>query len=843
MFKRLSLFTLFFCLSTFAFAALNESTKPNKINIYLDQNLPYSGFNTQQQAQGLYAQYWQIWSEKTGIGVEFKHLPQQNIGTLLSTNSPALYSGLNIDKHSLGELDKNVILAIKSDLYYFSEHANKVSDALIDTKKSIIVGGLLPQAQQLPLLQNKSNIIYKAYPGLLELLLDLYQDNLDALVIFNIGSEDNGLIDLLLSSILSTTSIDSSNNQLYAYLPTGQETLLKWLQWGNQFEQIDDQIRASLIALNAPWWGASANMTRNILVITGLFLLLFIIGRSKRKKDRQFKDVLDSSPYPLAIFSLDGNTIFYLNDEVKSLFPFKKKKKKYIFEETENQLLLSRFINKASHQTVIDNGLVRLLVDDTFHDIELFAKRIHYKRQTAWLCHLKDVTALLSAERKLIEERELLRKVLDSIPEQIAFKSPKGTIIGCNKSWAEANSTTVAHATGRSVADMMSVPAIKKQKQQEATVWNGETYNTQEWIQQKKAADLSLVNITKVPLYNDKGTIFAILSIDSDITALHNLTKQLKDENLQRKETEKALSKQSVLLSTVFAASYDPIGLLDHEGRIIGANNSFAKLMDAKPDDIIGKLQSELLSSDRADWADRQNQEVLKSGEPIIFEELLFSGDKKTWYEVHKAPFKDDESRSEGIVIMARDITSRKLTEEKLSSDASDFEQKMLNDQLTNIANRRSFDERFSQLWSEAYSEQEMLSIVMCDIDFFKPYNDNYGHQKGDEALKIVATALQQAANEMGCFAARYGGEEFVVIIKGGNATKVLRAVEKLREAVNQTKVEHLYSDVSRYITMSMGLSSIFPSDLNTMKMLLAEADGALYDAKMSGRDQISVHN
>ncbi len=66
---------------------------------------------------------------------------------------------------------------------------------------------------------------------------------------------------------------------------------------------------------------------------------------------------------------------------------------------------------------------------------------------------------------------------------------------------------------------------------------------------------------------------------------------------------------------------------------------------------------------------------------------------------------------------------------------------------------------------------------------------------------------------------------------------------EKLREAINQTKVEHLYSDVSRYITMSMGLSSIFPSDLNTKKMLVAEADVALYDAKMSGRDQISVHD
>ncbi|MCP4323657.1 MAG: diguanylate cyclase [Alteromonadales bacterium] len=843
MFKLLSYFILFCCTSASAFASLNESTKPTSITVYLEHNLPYSGFNSQKKAEGLYADYWNLWSLQTGIAVKFIPYLQQDLQTLLSENQPATYSGLKVSDSMVNFLARTPLFNIKADFYHFSPVSDKLSQAFIGTTNSIVIGGLLPEAEQLPLLKNREHIIYKEYPGLLELLLDLYNDQIDALAIFTIGRGSSGLIDTLLSSVLKRTSIDANNHQLFAYLPTDQGSLMNWIQWGGQFEQLNSEMRVALVAQNQPWWGASATMARNILFVSFLLLVFIIIGRSKRKKDSQFKDVLDSSPYPLAIFALDGNTIFYLNDEVKSLFPFKNKRKKFIFEEAENQLLLSRFINKASHQTVIDNGLVRLLVNDSFHDIEIFAKRIHYKRQTAWLCHLKDVTALLSAERKLTEERELLRKVLDSIPEQISFKSPKGTIIGCNTSWAEANSTTVAHATGRSVADMMALPDIKKQKQQEAIVWTGETYNTQEWIQQKKSADLSLVNITKVPLYNDKGTIFAILSIDSDITALHNLTKQLKDENLQRKETEKALSKQSVLLSTVFAASYDPIGLLDQDGRILGANNSFAKLMNSHPDDIVGKLQSELLSSDNSDWAERQNKEVLASGEPIIFEELLFATDKETWYEVHKAPFNDEESHSQGIVIMARDITARKLTEEKLSSDASDFEQKMLNDQLTNIANRRSFDTRFKQLWQEAHDEQEMLSIVMCDIDYFKPYNDNYGHPMGDEALKIIALALQTAVNEMGCFVARYGGEEFVVIIKGGNATKVFRAVEKLREAINQTKVEHLYSAVSRYVTMSMGLSSIFPSDLNTQKILVAEADAALYDAKMSGRDQISVHD
>jgi len=840
MFKRFLYFILFLFFSAYSFAALKESTKPQNLSVYLDQNLPYSGFNSNNEALGLYAHYWQKWSLKTGIAVTFYEYQQQELGLVLSEYSPAVYSGLSTSTFLDDSIKKSALLDVKVDFYYFNPDKGKILQALTGGGKEIRVGGLLPKAEQL--LANNNNVTYKQYPGLLELLLDLLNDKIEAVLIFNLGSVDSSLIDTVLSQFLQRSSIDGKNNQLFAYLPTEQEVLFDWLQWANQFE-LNNELRAEFNALNQPWWSTSANMARVLAGIFCVFLVIVLINRSKRKKDRQFKNVLDSSPYPLAIFSLDGSTIFYLNDEVKSLFPFKKKNKKFIFEEPENQLLLSRFINKASHQTVIDNSLVRLLVNNTFHDIEVFAKRIHYRRKTAWLCHLKDVTALLSAEQKLIEERELLRKVLDSIPEQIAFKSPKGTIIGCNTAWALANNTTVTHATGRSVADMMPVAVIKKQKLQEEIVWKGETYNTQEWVQQKKSVDMNLVNITKVPLYNDKGTIFAILTIDSDITALHNLTKQLKDENLQRKETEKELSKQSLLLSTVFAASYDPICLLDEEGRIISANKSFANLLNSEPDDIIGHLQRELLSSDRADWAERQNQEVMSSGEPLTFEDLIFSGDKKTWYEVHKAPFKDDQNRSKGIIIMARDITAHKLTEEKLSSDASAFEEKMLHDQLTNIANRRSFDENFSRLWHEAQNEQEMLSIVMCDIDYFKPYNDNYGHQMGDEALKLVATALNSAADNMGCFVARYGGEEFVIIIKGGNATKVLRAVEKFHEAVNHTKIEHLYSDVSRHITISMGLSSIFPSDLNTMKMLIAEADSALYDAKMSGRNQISVHN
>ncbi len=840
MLKFFSLFLFFSAMPVQG--ALNESTRPAQINVYLEQNAPYSAFDGKHNAQGLLVDYWQKWSHLTGIPVKYHpYLQQHNQPLLENATQPAVYSGLQPDTALLTKVKKQALFTINSRFYYFSTAENKMSSSLIDNQSAMTVGGLLPQAQQLPFFSTAEHINYKEYPGLLELLMAIYNGQIDALVLFEGEQKQLSLLNHFLSLLFAEKLLSDTDNLFFGYALEEQQVLLAWVDWGNQLENMDTAIALLIEKSCNSIWGLSSGMRTKLLLIALFVLLLFIFNRSRRKNDHQFKNILDYSPYPLVILSLDGSVIYYLNDEVKSLFSIKEGNKHYLFEEPENHILLSRFINKATHKVAIESERIRLLVDNSFHDIEISAKRVHYKRKTAWLCFLKDVNALLRAEQKLTEERALLRNVLDSIPEQIAFKSPKGTLIGCNEAWAKANNTTVTKATGRRLSDLFPADLVDKQKQQELAVWTGEAFNTQEWQPLKDQA-LRLINTVKLPLYNDKGSVFALLSIENDVTDLHNLNKELEDQSVQRKKTEIALSKQNVLLSTVFEASIDPIGLLDQEGRVIGANNAFSILMGSNPDDIIGKLQSELLPPDRSDWAERQNQEVIESGEALIFDELVFLEGRKIWYEVCKTPFKDAESSYQGIVIMARDITLRKQTEEKLSSEASDFELKMLHDPLTGIANRRAFDLKLNKLWQEACDEQELLSLVMCDIDFFKAYNDNYGHQKGDEVLLQVAQVLYRTCEQLGCFVARYGGEEFVVLIKGENATKALKAVEMLREAVAEANIEHLHSSVNTSITMSMGLSSILASELTTMAMLFAEADSAMYEAKKSGRNQICVY-
>lgn len=818
-------------------AALKESTKPSKVIIYLEEAMPFSGFNMNDDASGMLAEYWTDWSKETDISIEFRPYASQKLNHLLKDKQPAIYSGFNLRNSNPDLLHSTAFMQFSSHVYYLSQNSPLSEESMA---MPITVGGLLSKAKNLPFFKNNPNIEYKEYEGVLDLIVDLYFGDIDAFVMFRPAYSPISLSEELMSKVLNRSSISEQSNSLYAYATLDNQNLLAWIKWGSDKDELKLQLNSLLSSVSAAEWSTSGLAARYLFIFLSVITLIILIRFSKRKKDQQFKNLLDSSPYPLVICSLDGKALFYTNDEAKSLFPFKKMKKTYKFEEEENQVLLSRFINKVSHQSVIEAGIIRLLVGTKFYDIEISAKRIHHGRESAWLCYLKNVTDLLKAQSNLTEERALLRKVLDSIPEQIHFKSIKGQIIGCNEVWAKVNHTTVQKATGINESEVQEKDQLKRAHQQESSVWAGETFKAQEWVQQKDG-QMSLMNITKVPLHNDKGTVFSILSIASEITALHNLNEQLKEENIQRKETEKALSTQNVLIKSIFDSAKDPIGLLDEDGVILGANNSFIRFMGVSADDIVGASQKDLLPYERADWSERQNKEVIELGKSITFEEFVFFEGEEIWYEVHKTPFIDEDSDLRGIVVMARDITTRKNKELQLTSVASEFEHQSLNDQLTNIANRRSFDETIEKYWKVASQNKTPLSLVMCDIDFFKPYNDTYGHQKGDDTLQRVAAVLQRKCDEYGCFVARYGGEEFVLLIQEESATHALRIAEDIRKAVEEEEIDHPKSVASLFVTLSMGMATHLPSDGTNSRGLIKEADNALYEAKSTGRNQVQV--
>jgi diguanylate cyclase (GGDEF)-like protein len=163
-------------------------------------------------------------------------------------------------------------------------------------------------------------------------------------------------------------------------------------------------------------------------------------------------------------------------------------------------------------------------------------------------------------------------------------------------------------------------------------------------------------------------------------------------------------------------------------------------------------------------------------------------------------------------------------------------------DQLTNIPNRRSFDERLRSEWNRAIRERMPLSFLMIDVDKFKNYNDTYGHQQGDVVLKTVANVFKQAVKRPGDFTARWGGEDFVVVLPNTVLAGAMDLAEKIRADVEGVLIPCADGSTNR-VTISIGVNSLIPVQGSSMDALISNADKALYEAKDQGRNRVVVHN
>ncbi|MFW6262765.1 MAG: diguanylate cyclase [Thermotogota bacterium] len=176
------------------------------------------------------------------------------------------------------------------------------------------------------------------------------------------------------------------------------------------------------------------------------------------------------------------------------------------------------------------------------------------------------------------------------------------------------------------------------------------------------------------------------------------------------------------------------------------------------------------------------------------------------------------------------DLYSQRKTLEFLSSF----------DGLTGITNRRYFDEQLKIEWQRAFEYSALIGLIIIDVDHFKLYNDNYGHLAGDDCLKEVADSISKSLKRSTDFVSRYDGEEFVVILPGANFSSAMRIAQNIRSDVEALKIPHELSEVSDYVTVSLGASSMMPIKESSPEELIKKADKALYRAKENGRNRVA---
>lgn len=181
---------------------------------------------------------------------------------------------------------------------------------------------------------------------------------------------------------------------------------------------------------------------------------------------------------------------------------------------------------------------------------------------------------------------------------------------------------------------------------------------------------------------------------------------------------------------------------------------------------------------------------------------------------------------------------------ERMNKELAEANQKLeklsQTDSLTGIFNRFVFDTKLKDEWDRCKRNFVQLSLIMIDIDFFKAFNDHYGHQAGDDCLKRVSLALSSCAKRSSDIVARYGGEEFAVILTYMNKESVLEFAENLKENVERLAIPHMYSSISEHITISLGVHTVIPSNASSIEEFIGTADKALYEAKKA-RNNIVV--
>ncbi|MBD2000794.1 PAS domain S-box protein [Leptolyngbya sp. FACHB-541] len=320
------------------------------------------------------------------------------------------------------------------------------------------------------------------------------------------------------------------------------------------------------------------------------------------------------------------------------------------------------------------------------------------------------------------------------------------------------------------------------------------------------------------PIFDQQGQLLRHVGISEDVT--------------EQKAIEETLLKQQEMLRTIFDNVPVMLTFFSAEGQLIWANHEFETVLGWSVEELRERhnpmaefypdpeyRQQVMDSIQLADRSWRDFRIRTRSGRVI----------ETTWANV-----KLSDGSNIGI---GQDISDRKQIILALEEANRELHHLANLDGLTQIANRRGFDEHLQREWNRLTREEASLSLLLCDIDYFKLYNDTYGHIAGDQCLRQIAQAIAEILKRPGDLVSRYGGEEFAVILPNTTAEGAIQVAEFIQSRVQQLQLEHRRSPVFPYLTVSIGIATTVPVQQVLPDALVAVSDGALYQAKAQGRN------
>lgn len=333
---------------------------------------------------------------------------------------------------------------------------------------------------------------------------------------------------------------------------------------------------------------------------------------------------------------------------------------------------------------------------------------------------------------------------------------------------------------------------------------------------------------SKVPLHNSAGQVIGLAGVTRDVTA----DKQLHQELLHHRDT----------LSYALAEMSDGLAMFDAEGRLAFCNEQYRGCFPLtgnlrQPgmhlrDILLAVVETgEQITAPRGD-ASAWIETIIANLQVESEEEInLFDG---RWLQLRTRP-----TNAGTTMVVVTDVTRMKLAELALHTTTNQLKQLVSTDSLTDLLNRRAFDEAIEAEIRRSARAATPLSLLLVDVDRFKDYNDHYGHPAGDECLRLVSQHLKQSLKRPADIAARYGGEEFTAILPDTDEDGALLVAEGFRRSLAEARLPHATSERG-YVTASVGVATYMPDNVHRDALeLIRAADQALYNAKGAGRDRV----
>lgn len=442
---------------------------------------------------------------------------------------------------------------------------------------------------------------------------------------------------------------------------------------------------------------------------------------------------------------------------------------------------------------------------------------------------LTDVTALKRAEARLAKSEALYRALIEHQSELVSLATPDGKLLFVNNAYANHFALTPERMIG---CDLFSFIPLAK-RDEVIDIFRHVTSRKQPITSENQVVPPGCparwFSWTNTPVMDPAGTLVAIHSVGRDID--------------QRVKAEDKLRQSEARYRLLADNLTDMVFELDLNLRQRYVSAASRDLLGILPDDLIGTSTLDRIhSEDQATILSAiERLRLGVSDRETVSSRMQHLDGRWIWVEGTLRFLKEAETNDIiGLSGALRDITERKEIELRLAEANAQLERLALLDGLTGLDNRRSLDARLAHETRRAIREQQPLSVLLIDVDWFKDFNDHYGHIEGDDCLRRVATVIAQSLRRPGDFIARFGGEEFVVLLPNTPASGSNEVASMIQSNLRNLALPHALSKFGR-ISLSIGLTTGNPEHVEAMQgeRLLTEADVALYRAKRSGRNTV----